>query len=147
MSAKFSTGLRANMLAVGSLRTALNGGELRLYSGPVPASADSAINISNTVLCVIKTDTLAGLTFEATAPGGILTKTLTEVWQGTVDVSGTATFFRFVTPSDTNVGSTALSRIQGTVALIGGDLNISNTALTDGAVQRIEAFSIAMAEE
>lgn len=143
---KFSTGLRAAMLATGSLRGALNGGEIRIFSGPEPASVDSAISVSNTLLAVLKTDAGAGLTFEATAPGGTITKNLAEVWQGTVIASGTATFYRFVLAADTNVGSTTAARLQGNVGIAGADMNLSNTALTSGAVQGMEAFSITLPE-
>ncbi|WP_337058233.1 hypothetical protein [Pseudomonas sp. USHLN015] len=146
MSLKFSTGLRRALLAVAPLRTALNGCELRIYSGPEPASVDSAIASSNQLLLTIKTDTGAGLTWEADAPGGVITKNLVEDWRGTINVAGTAAFFRFVLPADTGEASTSAVRIQGNVAIAGADLNFSSTAFVVGAVQRLEAYAIALPE-
>lgn len=146
MSLKFSTGLRRALLAVAPLRTALNGCELRVYSGPEPASVDAAIAASNQLLLTIKTDAGAGLTWEADAPGGVITKNLAEDWRGTVSAAGAATFFRLVLPADTDAASTSAVRIQGSVAIAGADLNFSSTALVVGAVQRLEAYAIALPE-
>lgn len=146
MSLKFSTGLRAGILATGALRTLLNGGEIRLYSGPVPASVDNALGGTNLLLCTFKTDAGAGLTFETTAPGGTITKNLAEVWQGTVAAGGTATFYRHVLASDTGDASTTAVRIQGEIAISGSDMNLSNTALVVGAIQKLEAYSITLPE-
>ncbi|WP_431484207.1 hypothetical protein [Pseudomonas solani] len=146
MSLKFSTGLRRTMLAVAPLRTALNGCELRVYSGPEPASVDSAIAPSNLLLLKIKTDVGAGLTWEADAPGGVITKNLAEDWRGTVVAGGTATFFRFVLPADTDTASTSAVRVQGGVAIAGAELNFSSTALVVDAVERLKAYAIALPE-
>jgi len=146
MSLKFSTGLRAGMLATNPLRTLLAGGEIRLYSGPAPASVDSALGGSNLLLCTIKTDAGAGLTFEATAPGGTITKSLAEVWQGEVVAAGTATFYRHVLASDTGAASTTAVRIQGNIGIAGADMNLSNIALVVGAIQKLEAYSITLPE-
>lgn len=146
MSLRFSTGLRAGLLAVGSLKTLLAGSELRLYAGPVPASVDNAIGASNQVLCVIRNDGLTGLNFEDTAPDGLIAKKTTESWKGTNIASGTATFYRHVLMADTDTSSASEIRIQGTVGLAGADMNISNTALVTGAVQSLEAYTIALPE-
>lgn len=146
MSLRFSTGLREYLMAVGSLRDALNAGEIRIYSGPEPASVDSAISPSNLLLVTIRTDTNDGLTFESTAPGGTLLKSAAEVWIGTVEAAGTATFYRHVLPSDTGVASTSARRIQGNVGFAGTDMQLSNTVLAVGAIQKLEAYSITLPE-
>ncbi|WNV50612.1 hypothetical protein [Pseudomonas phage Rollin] len=146
MSARFSTGLRNAMLATGSLRSALANGELRIYSGPVPASVDSAISVSNTLLCVIKAEAGAGINLDTSAAGGLITKAPAEVWSGDVVASGGATFYRHVLASDTDTASTTAIRIQGTVGLAGQNMNLSNTALVSGALQRIESYVISMPE-
>jgi hypothetical protein len=146
MSARFSTGLRAAMLATGSLRAALANGELRVYSGTVPASVDAALTVSNTLLCTIKAAGGAGINLATTAPGGVLTKDPAEVWSGDVVASGTATFYRHVLPSDTGAASTTAPRVQGTVGIAGQNMNLSNTALVSGALQRIESYVISMPE-
>lgn len=146
MSARFSTGLRTAMLVTGSLRSALANGELRIYSGPVPASVDSAITVSNTLLCTIRTDADGGINLDTVAPDGLVTKAPAEIWQGDVVATGTATFYRHVLPSDTGTASTSAIRIQGTAGLAGQNMNLSNPALVSGALQRIESYVISLPE-
>lgn len=146
MSLLFSSGLREYIAATGPLRMALNEGEIRVYSGPPPASVDSAISPSNLLLVTFRTDSNGGLTFEATAPGGTLLKNAAEIWRGTVAAAGTATFYRHVLPSDTGVASTTARRVQGTVGFAGTDMQLSNTVLAPGAIQSLEAYSITLPE-
>lgn len=146
MALKFSTGLRAGLMVTGSLKSMLDGGSIKVYAGAVPASADAAIG-SAVLLCDINVKTTAaGLTFEATAPSGVLTKNLSEEWESNNVATGDATFFRFVKSSDTGTSSTSQVRIQGTVGLAGADMQISNTSLVLGAPQKIEYFNVAMPE-
>lgn len=146
MSIKLSAALREGMLVSGSLRDQFSGaGEIRLYSGPEPVSADTAIGGTNVLLCTIKADAGVALDLATTAPGGTVTKDPDQVWQGTVGTSGVATFFRYVIGSDTDaVGS--FPRIQGGVGAAGADMYLSNTSLTSGAVQKLEAFALSLPE-
>ena len=146
MSLKFSTGLRAGQAVTGSLKALLDGGSVRIYSGPVPASADSALS-GNTVLVDVKQITTGdGLTFEATAPNGVLVKSLSEIWESDVANTGEATFFRWVMPSDTGTASTTEVRIQGVCGPAGADMPMSTTLLVSGAPHRIEYCNIALPE-
>lgn len=146
MSLKFSTGLRQAILASNPLREVLANGEIRIYSGPEPASVDSAISGSNLLLVTIRTDANGGLNFETDAPGGTLLKDLDEVWQGTVVANGVATFYRHVLAADTGAASTSSPRIQGTVGFAGTDMQLSNTNLVIGAIQKMEAYSVTLPE-
>lgn len=146
MALKFSSGLRSAILATAPLRTALASGEIRIYGGAIPGSADYGLDVSNVLLCTIKTDVGAGLTFEATAPGGVITKTLAEIWRGDVVLSGQATFYRHVLAGDIGNASSSAPRIQGAIGQVGADLNLTYTYLTLGAVQSIEAYSLTMPE-
>lgn len=146
MAARFSTGLRTALLAEKSLRAALENSEIRLYAGPVPASVDTAISAQNQLLCTLKNNGSTGVNFETTAPEAVLSKKATEVWRGTNVATGKATFYRHVLPSDTDVSSTTAPRIQGTVGIAGADMHISNPDLVNGAVQALEAYSIALPE-
>lgn len=145
MAFKFSTELRKQQCFSGSLRSILDGSVIRVYEGPVPQSADAAIAGDNGVLCEISAAG-AGVTFEPTSSAPILTKSLSEVWQGDVLKSGRATFFRVVKPADTGVNTTNEVRIQGTVGGPAEDLTISSSELVQGAPQRIEYFAIALLE-
>lgn len=145
MAFKFSSELRRQQCVVGSLKSILDGGIVRVYSGPVPASADSGVLESNVTLCDI-TNGEEGLTFEATASNATLTKSLSEVWQGNNTENGVATFFRFIMPTDSGLMSSTEVRIQGSVGGPSSDLTISNATLIKGAPQRLEYFAIALLE-
>lgn len=146
MALKFSTGLRAGQAVTGSLKELLDGGSVKIYNGPVPASADSALS-GNTMLVDVKVLTSgAGLTFEATAPSGVLVKSLSETWESDIAVSGDATFFRYVKSADTGGSSTSEIRIQGTCGLGGADMPMSSTSLVAGAPHRIDYCNIALPE-
>lgn len=142
MAVKVSTGLRNALLDSASLKDILDGGFLDIYSGTIPATADDALT-GATLLCRVSNGG-SGLTFDTSAVGGVLSKNPSEVWQGLNTASGVASFFRFVTAADTGAASDTEERIQGTVAVLGADLNISNTSLTVSAPQAIQFFYVAL---
>lgn len=144
MTTKASTGLRNHVLAVGSLKAALDGGFLELYQGVEPASADAAAPSADLLLRVYSDGSSAGLNFAATAVDGFLEKSSAQAWTGTVIETGTATWFRFVPPGDTGGASTTVKRLQGSVARAGADLNISSVALVAGAPQAINYCTVAL---
>ena len=138
---KRSTGLRNYMLASGSFKQALAGTVIRVYGGTAPASADDAVGAAP-LLCTISVDgDDTGVTLDATASGGVITKNTSEVWTGDVTASGTATFFRMEFAADTGAFSTTAVRMQGTVGLVGADLNFSSVNLTLGDARRINYFA------
>ena len=140
MALKSSTGLKNAVLATSSFKAALNGGKVRIFAGALPADADAAE--TGTLLCEVSLNgTATGLTFAAAAAAGTISKAAAEVWSGTNVATGTATHYRFVAPGDTGSLSTSEARLQGTVGLIGADLNISNTNLTSGAPQTIDYYT------
>lgn len=145
MAFKFSTELRKQQCFSGSLKSILDNSVIRLYDGPVPNNADSALTGSNSLLCEI-TAGANTLTFDPTASSPMLVKSMTEVWQGDVVKTGSVTFFRLVKQSDTDTNTPLEVRIQGTVGGPAEDLTISNTTLILGAPLRIEYFSIALLE-
>jgi len=139
MALKSSTGLKNAVLSTSSFKAALDGGKIRIFSGSAPADADAAE--TGTLLCEVSLNgTATGLTFAAAASGTI-SKTGSEVWSGTNVAAGTATHYRFVATGDTGALSTTQARLQGTVGLIGADLNISNVNLTSGAPQTVDYFT------
>lgn len=141
-----STGLANHLAVTGSLKDALDDGFLYLFSGPVPASADAAIDGSSVMLAEISVDGdgSTGLTFEATASGGVLTKTAAESWSSTIAATGTATFFRFCESGDAGTAlSTTAKRVQGTVGTtVASDGVLTSTSLTSGNTQTISLFQI-----
>ena len=139
MTMKSSVGLQTHLMSVGSFKSAFDGGTIRIFGGAAPADANAAE--TGTLLCVISNNgTATGITF-GTPTNGVLPKTSGEVWQGTNVASGTATHFRLVAPGDTGTLSTTQPRQQGTVGLLGADLNLSNVVLTSGAPQSIDHYT------
>lgn len=141
-----STGLAAHMAVTGSIKAALDSGFLRFFSGPTPASADDAIDGSSVMLVKISNggDGVTGLTFEATAPGGVLTKTAAETWTGTIAAAGTATFFRYSEAADDGTTlSTTYKRVQGTVGTtVASDAVLKSVVLAAGNAQDVDLFQI-----
>ena len=138
---KRSTGLRNYMLASGSFKAALAGTVLRIYGGAAPASADESIGSAVLLFTISVDGDGTGVTLDATASGGVIVKNPSEVWTGDVTTSGTATFFRMEFAADTGAFSTSAVRMQGTVGLVGADLNFSSVSLTLGDARRVNYFA------
>ena len=144
MAIQFSSGLRDHLLISGSFKSALDGGVLRIYTGAIPATAD-ADSSGLTVLCTISLDaTGTGITWGSTVTAGILSKNTAEIWRGLIGTTGTATFFRFMAISDTGAASTTAKRVQGTMGLVGADINFSNVNLVAGNYRVIGSLNVTL---
>ena len=136
------------MLASSPLSTALNLGFVKVYAGTVPATADAALDGTNTLLSTISNNSTAtGLTLNGgtgAVASGVVGKTSTETWSGVNAASGTATFYRHVAPGDDGSSSGTQSRIQGGIATSGSDMNLTSTTLSSGATQTLNFYSIAL---
>jgi hypothetical protein len=143
MAFKFSTGSRNKVLDNSSLKGLLDGGLIKIYSGTVPATADSALGGASLLVTISDNGTGAGLNLDASAADGVITKDLSQVWKGVNGASGTASFFRFVQQADTGGESTTEVRVQGVVGLAGADMNLSSVVLASTEEQLIDYFSIA----
>lgn len=114
----FSTALKNYLLGTGSLKAAMDGGVIRIFGGPVPASPDDAA--ASAVLLGVVTkdgDGVTGLTFAAPADG-TMEKTSDESWSANNTSAGTASFYRFCTQADDGTGAddgVSTYRIQGTI--------------------------------
>jgi len=119
------------------------GSKLAVYSGSQPTDADSAA--TGTLLFTISLNGGAtGLSFE-NAASGVLVKATAETWQGTAVASGTAGWCRlYEEGDDPSLASTVFARIDGNAGTSGAQLNMSNTAVTSGAVQSVSAFSLTL---
>jgi hypothetical protein len=139
---KASTGLRNKLLDTGSVKSILALGFIKIYTGAAPDSADDAA--TGTLLCTISVNsTGTGLTFAASAAAGVLSKNGSEVWSGVNAAGGTAGYFRHVAVGDDGTSSTTQARLQGDVALSGGELNLSNILLVNGATQTVDYYNVA----
>jgi len=142
-----STALKNDCLTSGSLKSLLDGGFLRIYSGTVPATADAVATGAAELLKFTESDDgTTGLTFATPAVGGVISKNASEVWKGTAGATGTATFWRFTVGSDDGLGAAGGSdyRLQGTVGTsIADSLVLPSTSMTSGVtVHQLDAFQL-----
>jgi hypothetical protein len=146
MTMKCSTGLRNQMLDTNPFRTIFNLGFIKIYDGPVPATADAVLDAANHLLVTISNNsTGTGITFEAAAVDGQIAKKSSETWSGLGGATGTASFFRLVAVGDTGVASTTQARVQGVCALTGQDLDMSSLTVTSGVTTvPVDSFSMTL---
>lgn len=143
MTVKKSTGLATYMAVTGSIKDALDGSFIYIYSGTEPATADAALS-GNTLLVKISVggDGTTGLTFDATPVNGVLVKTAAENWKGTVVADGTASFFRMAA-SDPSGASTSDVRLQGDIGTtMLNALTMTSATCTTGDEKPIDQFQI-----
>ncbi len=154
MTVRLSDGLRTAMLETGSLETALSLGFMFIYTGSQPAAANDAASGSLLVTIAVD-DGAVGLTFDAIITAGVLAKAAAETWSGTAALTGTAGWFRFhkldtnkATTTTTAAGSsTTLQRLDGSIAVSGGDLQMSNTSIVAAAIQTVSTFNLTLAAQ
>lgn len=147
MAIKLSTGFRQGIAITGSLKELLDNGLIRIYSGAVPASADAALGAATLLNEISAGGTGTPVTWEETAPGGVLSKSAAENWTGNNLAGGTPTFFRYVLSADAGDASTTAVRIQGTAGPLGSDMYISTLPLVSGAPQSFSLFQLAIPEQ
>lgn len=142
----FSVYLNNAWLTTGALQSLLNSGTIYVFSGPVPATADAAIDPSCVLLVTVKNGS-SGVTFSSTATNGVLQKTASETWSGTVAATGTAAFYRYCIGSDNGqaASTTGNYRVQGTIGADASfDLVVGSTALTSGGTFPINTYQLAI---
>ncbi len=143
MTLKVSTGMRNKLLDTGSLKSVLNLSFIKIYSGPVPATADAALDGSCVLLCTVSNNsTGTGLTMATSAASGAIAKNGSEVWSGTNAATGVASFYRHVAAGDTGVTSTTEARLQGECGLSGAEMNMTSTTLTSAATHTIDYYVV-----
>lgn len=145
----------ANGLANGmGLKEQFDGGLLYLFAGPVPETADAALDLvsQHTQVVVISVNSAGtGLTFDA--PNlGVLGKAAAEVWSGVVELEGAAsgestiapTFYRFCAAGDDGRSAAGANtyRVQGAVGgpNSGAELQLGAADLVAGNTQPVGSF-------
>ena len=113
------------------LVTAYAGGNIKFFSGSVPANCAASDPSGPLASGTLPTPAL-------TASAGVATKTGT--WTLTGSASGTAACFRIY-------DSTAVCRTQGTVTIAGsgGDMTVDNPAIANAQVITVGTYSITFA--
>ena len=136
MAFHISTALAESIMGGSSIKTTMDLGFIDIYSGTVPADADESIGTATLLCRVSLNSTATGLTL--LQDGRLLRKPPADVWSGTNEATGTATFYRQVLTGDTGDLSTTDARIQGEVGLT----NYSEMTLTDTSFVSGSTFSL-----
>lgn len=132
MTVKYSTGLRDHLAVTGSMKAAIDGMQIDIYSGVEPDTADAAMPGGATLLLTISAEG-DPITWEA-GGGGVLRKASAETWNGVTVAAGTAAWFRIHSSSDGGIESASIIRVQGSVGAYGADINLtSGVELESGA--------------
>lgn len=158
MTIKISNGLANSMLEGSSAKERLDNGFLYLFAGAEPATADTALDMvgTHTLLAKIAADAVpvdagvSGLTFAAAAVSRALAKNSGQTWAAKVHFSGkdaaqagvsalNAAFYRFCAAGDNGqtTGTGTSYRVQGSVGVVGADINLSSVALFDNGTNTV----------
>lgn len=117
-------------------------------SGNIAAAVVSSATTIGTTDVAVGTETTGvdsvnGLTY-GTAASGALAKA-SGVWSGVAVASGTAGWWRHYGPeADAGGADATKNRIDGTCGTSGADMNMSSTAITSGATQTLDSFSLTL---
>lgn len=141
MAVKISTGLANALLGSQGVDEALNLGFIKIYAGTVPATADAALGGATLLVTISNNSSGTGLTL-GTPAAGVLSKTPGEVWSGVNVAGGAPTFYRWEMTGDTGAASTTEVRVQGTVAVAGADLNMTNATFTISATETVDVYNL-----
>ncbi len=145
MTIRLSTKLRDNLAGTTGFAATFANGVIEIYSGSQPATADSAV--TGTLLGTVTLNSGAftpgsptnGLTFAAAA-GGAVSKS--GVWSFNGVAAGTAGWFRLKGNAvDAGGVSTILPRLDGSIAVSGADMNLSNITISLGSPSTIDTFT------
>lgn len=153
MAWRLSTGLRNALLDTNSLAGILADGQIRIFTGSQPSSADEGE--TGTHLCTITLSSGSMTSGEAdnglelgTAADGTIGKADGEVWSGENIAGGTAGWFRWY-PNDFDDHQGAASggdkiRIDGNCSTSGAQMNLSSTSLTSGVTTTVDNVELTM---
>lgn len=125
-------------------------GVMEIYSGTQPTNADTTEVGGGTLLAIITEDGGAftggsstnGLNF-GTPSSGVVDKSSSETWKGTILASGVAGWFRFYSNAYTKGASTSALRFDGAISTSStAELQMLNTTLTAGGEVTITSLPI-----
>lgn len=145
MTVRLSTQLRTNLAGTTGFAATFANGVIEVYTGTQPTTADAAV--TGTLLGTGTLNSGAftpgvstnGLTFAAAAAGAV---SKSGVWSFNGIAVGTAGWFRLKGNAvDAGALSTVLPRLDGSVAVSGADLNLSNIAIVVSAPNTIDTFT------
>ncbi len=143
---RLSQGLRTKLLGTSALKTLLDGGNIRIYTGAQPATPETTE--SGTLLATIgETTAGTGNITWGTAASGSIPKNAIQ-WSGTCGTAGVAGWFRcydnkVMTGADT--AGTGV-RFDGAIGTVTGDLKLSSTTLVVNVPVIIDTATFAIAQ-
>ena len=145
MTVRLSTKVRDNLAGTTGFAATFANGVIDIYSGTQPATADAVP--TGTLLGRVTLNSGAfvagtatnGLTFAAAANGAV---SKSGVWSFNGVAAGTAGWFRLKGNALDNDGvSNTLPRVDGSIAVSGADMNLSNITIAIGAPNTIDSFT------
>lgn len=149
MAIKCSKGFADMLAQTKSIDEIFTLGEIRVFSGAVPSTAEATVGASATLWTITDTTLTQGITFNTIVSGSrVLKKLATSTWGGTAADTAAATYFRLVgAATDNNGASDVLPRIQGTVGTVGSgaDFIVASTTFAAGT-KNLSDFSITIPE-
>lgn len=110
-----------------------NNGYIRIYSGSIPASPETAA--SGTLLAELRFNATA---FGSASAGVITANAITQ--DSSADNTGTAGYYRALQSN----GTTALW--DGTCGTAGADLNLNSTSISAGVIVQITSLTVTLAQ-
>lgn len=109
-----------------------------------------ALATTETTVTVVADATFAGgveavngMTFDFPAASGVISKPISEAWQGVGAVAGTAGWFRAVAGGASVSGSGLTEiRFDGNIATSGGDLTMGTLTVEVGAIEAVSSLTV-----
>lgn len=121
------------------MKSLLDGGEIRVFSGPRPAGPDSAE--TGTLLGTVRTDIDGALVY--VNDGAYLLKPTAAIWTLAAIADGTAAWFRIVANGASHGVSYSEVRFDGDVSAdpdSGAEMILPSTAVVDGSEYPLDSF-------
>lgn len=148
MTLRLSTALRNSLCGTTGFASTFANGIIEIRTGTQPATADSAA--TGTLLGTVTLASGAftpgtatnGLTFAAAANGAV---SKSGTWSFNGVAAGTAGWFRLKgNAADNDLASTTLPRLDGSIAVSGAEMNLSNISIAIGAPTTVDSFVFTM---
>lgn len=151
MAERLSTGFVNAVNATGSVKSVMQDGVIRIYSGTQPADADSAE--TGTLLMKITVDAGAftpgaatnGLEM-GTSTDGVLSKASGETWKGVgLAAAGTGTtagWYRWYSNTETTGSSTSAIRVDGAIGTTSSyEMQLTNNVIVEDGELILQTFN------
>lgn len=140
-----SNALRTGLLGDKGVSELLTGGTLHAFSGPVPATADAALDIGGAHTLLVSINGGGGLNFKTPA-NGVLAKADAQTWSGTFLANGVPSFYRLCASGDTGAtaGGATTYRLQGTAGgpTDGAELDVGANPVVSGNTVTLNVANI-----